>query len=243
MYRIKSETLSEKANSKPIIFPEFQVAAGHTTDNIWVDNLLSAARGEFFNRVSYDGNNLILKDIGVKERLPKQDPAKLVAIFIRFHSDHLGRVSDVQVQEQNRRRREIFERKVVLSWSNCNKHTKRYLIILFAEQLNASLGRDERSLKQLTNTLLQGLNCKIFGPHNVEFYNNQIQSIVPLQLNEENGWWWLDATPENKSPASKAVKRNKDCVVYHSWNNVVDYYIPPTKKTTARPRKRAAAGT
>jgi hypothetical protein len=232
--RIHSETLSKEAYIKPIIFPEFQQAATATADQIWIDNLLLAARGEFIARVAYDGTNLLIKDQGIRVRMPK-DPFKLANAFIKFHNDHLGRLSSTQTDEQNRRRMELAERKVVLTWSGCNKRMKRRLLAVFAEEITTSMGLDAAALKLLTDTLYQGLNAKLINIDNVTMDSNRIQSIDALRYDQTTGWWWFDAVPESKPPTK--VRNSKEPVIHQSWSYTVNYYYPTAKTTTTRRRK------
>jgi len=247
--KLQSETLSEKARQKPIIYPEFQEAAEYAKDNYWRDLLLLASRGEFNGRrITYDGQYLSLKEHGVRERIARDNPERVCNQMTRLYRTHLGFVSPDELAQEQTNHQEAMSKIIILTWKGCSKRMRSYLLFNYASSAVEDYEADEDSLTQLISLLLSALECKCLNDKNVEMRCNFITSILPLRYNVDRNWWWLDyeycAKPAAKTKKTKAVgttapkkgKKNKNVSVDSTLTGVLGYYQQeePKKKRTAK---------
>lgn len=176
-----------KTVTKPLIFPQLLEASAFVNDPEWVALLQNAARGDFVNKfIRYDGKTMCKTDTCVREQMPS-DPKQLAARFILFHKRHEGISTKHDTESQDKRRDDISDQNIELTWDVCHKTMKTSRLVDFAKRKCDTTAEVDAMLAVLYTANVN----KILTRNTVTMCNNSIVSISVIDHDTESNQWYI----------------------------------------------------
>lgn len=205
-----STTISVKDNKRPIIYKEFQTASEHVTDIYWKDQLILASRNVFSNGITYDGKNLIKKDVG-QERVGKK--AKTIAKnFIEFHKNYDNAMSESDVKLKEDAKASILDQVLIFSWSESSVKMRNLALFQYALHQKQNTDMSDKSYESLMSAIFWSLGT--VDESDVIVENGVIIELDFLSYSKDNDMWYHKYTPGNggiaKTKAKSKVKNIKN---------------------------------
>jgi len=191
----KANAANKRLIKKPMLYPEFQLAADIVKDTTWKDILISAARGNFKNKnIKYDGLSLIWTPSNARVKIPKASKQEVVKVFMFFYRKYVRTVSNDEIEAQKTRERLVMDKEIILTWNTCSKQLKQSRLFEYSGRMitryNCKDPIDSRN--ELSGLLLLALNEKLLTEKTLTMKNNLVTDICGIKYNSKSKCWWLD---------------------------------------------------
>lgn len=204
----KDKKTKKKVDTKEIVNKIFAEYAAIITDPFWVEKLNNASLGKFPQKFSYNNNTLIYKKGSKSYTLElTNNPFESAYKCIEFFRAHGGIFSPIDEQNSMDIQLSLVNNnEEKLTWGNSNKKIKDFMLSNYIGDLKEIMKLNHEQIRQLDQTLKQGISNKYFGKHNIYVENNRIQSIEGLLY--ENNNFYID--PNLKPISTRVYTRKKN---------------------------------